>query len=80
MEMSERIAIVVLTRDGLALARRLRPVLAGGQIHGLAQRVGMAADVSFENVADHLRFLFRAGHTIVAVCAAGIVIRALGAV
>ncbi len=46
----------------------------------MAQRVGMAADVSFENVADHLRFLFRAGHTIVAVCAAGIVIRALGAV
>ena len=77
--MTERIAIVVLTRDGLTLARRLRPVLGGAQIHGLAQRIGTAADVSFENVGDHLRFLFQTGDSIVAVCAAGIVVRALGA-
>ncbi len=75
--MTERTAIVVLTRDGLMLARRVKPFLSDARIHGLSHRVGPDADASFENVAEHLRFLFRMGHNIVAVCAAGIAVRAL---
>lgn len=67
-------AIVVLTQDGLELARRLP--LAGAEVHGLAARV-TGADFAFADTMEHLRALFLEGRTIVGVCAAGILIRAL---
>ncbi len=67
-------AIVVLTQDGLELARRLP--LAGAEVHGLAARV-TGADFAFADTMEHLRALFSEGRTIVGVCAAGILIRAL---
>jgi len=67
-------AIVVLTQDGLELARRLP--LAGAEMHGLAARV-TGADFAFTDTMEHLRALFSEGRPIVGICAAGILIRAL---
>lgn len=74
----EGAAIVALTKGGLALARRIRPILPAARIHGLSARIAASdVDVSFSDAAAHLRALFAAGTPIVAVCSAGIVIRAL---
>jgi cobalt-precorrin 5A hydrolase/precorrin-3B C17-methyltransferase len=71
-------AIVVLTPGGLAVAERLKRALPESRIHALASRVqGHTADEVFTKTADHLRALYAEGIEIVAVCAAGIVIRAL---
>ena len=73
---SDPVAIVVLTEQGLVTARRMRKCLAGARIHGYAPRVP-EADVRFEDVGAELRRLFAAGADIVGVCAAGILIRTL---
>ena len=67
--------IVVLTPSALATALRIRASI-GGEVHGLAHRVS-GCDVSFEDAGAHLRALFGAGRPIVAVMAAGAVIRLL---
>ena len=69
------IALVVLDQGGLALARKLAQRLPGAEIHGLSSRV--KADVGFTTTSAHLRKLYAAGHSIVGVMAAGILIRAL---
>ncbi len=71
-------AIVVLTRGGIELAQRIKPALPGARIHAPARRAGAEdADETFGDAAAHLRKLFAAGIPIIAVCAAGIAIRAL---
>ncbi|MGY8958155.1 MAG: cobalamin biosynthesis protein, partial [Alphaproteobacteria bacterium] len=81
------IAIIALDKRGLLLARRLCPDLPGATIHGLKGRAGghepargdsVTDIVTFENTIDHLQTLFGAGETIVGICAAGILMRALG--
>ena len=69
-------AIVVLGAGALPLARRLRDVLPGSEIHAPAGK-DLAADVVFARLAEHLGVLFAAGRPIVGLCAAGILIRAL---
>jgi cobalt-precorrin 5A hydrolase / precorrin-3B C17-methyltransferase len=69
-------ALVVLTQQGAALARRIVAAVPGAEIHGLDRRV-TACDVIFSDTLAHLRDLFTTGRPIVAVCASGIVIRAL---
>jgi cobalt-precorrin 5A hydrolase/precorrin-3B C17-methyltransferase len=69
-------AIVTLSHGGFELARRIAPHVPGSEIHGLVKRVPQA-DVTFDAAADHLRALFAAHRPIIAVMAAGIVIRAL---
>ncbi len=67
---------LVLSETGLATTRRLQAEL-GGVIHGYAKRV-TAADVRpFDDVGAALRTLFSQGDPVVALCAAGIVIRHL---
>lgn len=68
------IALVALTEAGAALARRL--ALPEARLHGRSGRVA-AADESFAETTEHLRRLFATGTTIVALCSAGIVVRAL---
>ncbi|MBM3481946.1 MAG: precorrin-3B C(17)-methyltransferase [Alphaproteobacteria bacterium] len=68
-------AFVALTPRGLALARRLSPVVPGASIH--ATVAAGQSDVAIERVAPHLRALFEEGTTIIGLCAAGILIRAL---
>jgi len=76
VELPSGTAIVALGAGGLALARRLQPVLPGSRVHGLAGRAD-AADVCFSDAMAALRALFAAGTPIVGVCAAGILIRAV---
>ncbi|MCX4166064.1 MULTISPECIES: precorrin-3B C(17)-methyltransferase [Paraburkholderia] len=66
-------AIVILGASALALARRVQARYPGSQVHGLAERVD--ADVRYTELGVHLRELYARGTPIVALCAAGIVIR-----
>ena len=71
----EGAALVALSAGGLALARRLQPLLPTSVVHGLAGRAD-AADRTFSDTMAHLRALFAAGTPIVGICAAGILVRA----
>ncbi|AOJ62599.1 cobalamin biosynthesis protein CbiG [Burkholderia ubonensis] len=68
-------AIVVLGAGALDTARRIQARYPGAQVHGLASRV--TADVPFDELGAHLRELYARGLPIVALCAAGIVIRCI---
>lgn len=70
------IAIVALTVEGEALARRLADTLGNAEVHGLERRT-MSPDVPFIETIAHLRGLFQAGHPIIGICAAGILVRAV---
>ncbi|EME71742.1 precorrin-3B methylase [Paramagnetospirillum caucaseum] len=72
------IALVVVTPAGLETARALQAALPGAVLHGLSGRV--EAEVGFLDTVAHLRALFAARTPIVGICAAGILIRALGPV
>jgi len=69
-------AVIVLGPSGLATARRAMAVFPGAELHGFAKRVA-EADVRFDDTAQHLGALFLAGRPIIALAAAGIVIRCL---
>ena len=69
------VAIVVLGVGALDTARRIQARYPGSLIHGLASRV--QADVAFTGLGLHLRELYACNTPIVAICAAGIVIRCL---
>ncbi|MET3216753.1 UNVERIFIED_ORG: cobalt-precorrin 5A hydrolase/precorrin-3B C17-methyltransferase [Burkholderia territorii] len=68
-------AIVILGAGALDTARRIQARYPGALVHGLASRVD--ADVPFDELGAHLRELYARGSPIVALCAAGIVIRCL---
>ncbi|VWB73503.1 cobalamin biosynthesis protein CbiG [Burkholderia lata] len=68
-------AIVILGAGALDTARRIQARYPGALVHGLASRV--AADVAFDDLGAHLRELYARGLPIVALCAAGIVIRCI---
>jgi cobalt-precorrin 5A hydrolase/precorrin-3B C17-methyltransferase len=68
-------ALVILGTGALATARRIQALYAGSQVHALRGRV--EADVSYNELGAHLRQLYARGTPIVALCAAGIVIRCL---
>lgn len=70
------VAIVVLGRSAVPLARRLAAHLPGARIHAPRER-GIAADTHFAEAVPHLAALFAAGTPIVGLCAAGILIRAV---
>ncbi|AOJ10256.1 precorrin-3B C(17)-methyltransferase [Burkholderia mayonis] len=66
-------SIVILGRGALETARRIQARYDGAQVHALAGRAD--ADVSFTELGPHLRELYARGAPIVALFAAGIVIR-----
>ncbi len=68
-------AIVILGAGALDTARRIQARYPGARVHGLASRV--EADVPFDELGAHLRELYARGLPIVALCAAGIVIRCI---
>lgn len=71
--------LVLLSPGGVALARQLKALLPDAEIHGLRTRLGASeADVLFNGTAEHLRGLFIAGHPIIGLCAAAVLIRSLG--
>ncbi len=70
-------AIIVLSPSALPAARQIGSA-TGGTIHGAARRVPQSeADRQFTDAGDHLRALFADGTPIVAIMAAGAVIRLL---
>jgi len=69
-------AIVVLGVGALATARRMQAVYESSMVHGLQGRVS-DADVSYRELGAHLRDLYASGTPIIALCAAGIVIRCI---
>jgi cobalt-precorrin 5A hydrolase/precorrin-3B C17-methyltransferase len=68
-------AIVVLGTGAIDTARRIQARYPGSLVHGLASRV--QADIAFTELGPHLRDLYARNTPIVALCAAGIVIRCL---
>ncbi|MGN2433338.1 precorrin-3B C(17)-methyltransferase [Pseudomonas syringae] len=69
-------AIVILGNGSLATARRIQQLFPGAQIHGLAERVS-GADCTYSEFGATLRQLYHQNTPIIALCAAGIVIRTL---
>ncbi|WP_295476609.1 precorrin-3B C(17)-methyltransferase [uncultured Pseudomonas sp.] len=69
-------AIVILGNGGLATARRIQQVLPAAQVLGLEGRV-QGADHAYAEFGATLRQLYQSGAPIIALCAAGIVIRTL---
>ncbi|WP_236194652.1 precorrin-3B C(17)-methyltransferase [Pseudomonas glycinae] len=69
-------AIVILGQGALATARRLQQVYPGAKIHGLNGRVE-GADLTYSEFGATLRALYQQDTPIIALCAAGIVIRTL---
>ena len=72
-------AIVILGKGALATARRIQQLYPQALIHGLAGRVE-GADRSYSEFGATLRQLYQQDTPIIALCAAGIVIRTLAAV
>lgn len=66
-------AIVILGPGALETARRVQRRYEGSRVHALQGRV--EGDVAFTELGAHLRALYAEGTPIVALCAAGIVIR-----
>lgn len=69
-------AIVILGQGSLATARLIQQVYPGALIHGLAGRVE-GADHTYSEFGATLRQLYQQGTPLIALCAAGIVIRTL---
>nr|WP_314617390.1 precorrin-3B C(17)-methyltransferase [uncultured Pseudomonas sp.] len=69
-------AILVLGPGSLATAQRIQQRYPAATIHGLSGRVE-GADAYYQAFGDTLRALYLQGTPIVALCAAGIVIRSL---
>lgn len=74
--MSQVPAILILGEASLPTAGRIQAALPGALIHGLRNRV-KGADIAYAEFGQTLRELYLADHPIVALCAAGIVIRSL---
>ena len=72
-------AIVALSPAGAMTARRIAAALGKTSLHGARSRV-QKVDVLFDAPAEHLRALYLSRTPIIAICAAGIVIRALAPV
>ena len=71
-------AVVVLGPGGLAVGRRIANLLEDARVFGLAWRVD-GADIPFDDAGEQIRALFSADRPVIGVCAAAILIRALGA-
>lgn len=71
-------AILILGARSLPTAQRIQSALIGAEIHGLASRVE-GVDFLFDNFGETLRRLYKADRPIIALCAAGIIIRSLSA-
>lgn len=70
--------VVCISRSGQETAKRIADLL-NVPVHGREGRVD-TADAYFANALDHVRDLFVAGHPIIGVCAAGILVRAVAPV
>ncbi len=70
--------VICLSRSGQATALCIAAAL-NVPVHGREGRCDRA-DTYFPNALDHVRMLFQAGHPVIGVCAAGILVRAVAPV
>ena len=70
-----KLAIIIQGSAALNIARRIQSRYPEARVHALASRT--SADIAYEDFGAHLRELYASGTPIVALCSAGIVIRAL---
>ncbi|OAE44245.1 precorrin-3B C(17)-methyltransferase [Brucella intermedia] len=76
MERRMTLAILVLGEAAVPTAQRIAMALEHAEIRGLQSRVA-SVDDTFVHFGDAIRSLYEEGRPIIALCAAGIVIRAL---
>ncbi|MFY1032041.1 precorrin-3B C(17)-methyltransferase [Pseudomonas asiatica] len=76
LNMHQAPAIVILGQGSLATAQRIQQCYPQASIHGLEGRVE-GADLCYTAFGDTLRGLYQQNTPIIALCAAGIVIRSL---
>ncbi|TAG90164.1 MAG: precorrin-3B C(17)-methyltransferase [Oscillatoriales cyanobacterium] len=69
-------AIVILGQNSLPIAQKISAVFPGSLIYGLTDRT-TDVDINFINFGETLRELFATETPIIAICAAGILIRTL---
>lgn len=69
-------AIVILGQNSLPIAKKISAHFPGSQIYGLIDRTSNT-DIKFSNFGETLRELFATETPIIAICAAGIIIRTL---
>ena len=70
--------IVVLNVAGLSTAQQIIRDLPGAEIHASASRVALEhADLLFDDALTHIRQCFAQGRTLIGVCSAGILVRAI---
>ncbi|WP_179050742.1 precorrin-3B C(17)-methyltransferase [Nostoc sp. TCL26-01] len=72
-------AVVVLSQNSVAVARKIISAIPEAQLYGLAGRTS-GVDISFTNFGETLRELFAGGTPLIGICAAGILIRTLAPV
>jgi cobalt-precorrin 5A hydrolase/precorrin-3B C17-methyltransferase len=70
------IAIVILSESSAAIARQIQAALPHATLYGLGKRT-QTTDVSYQQFSETVQELFTNGTSIVGICAAGILIRAL---
>ncbi|MET0378719.1 MAG: bifunctional cobalt-precorrin 5A hydrolase/precorrin-3B C(17)-methyltransferase, partial [Spongiibacteraceae bacterium] len=70
------VAIVILGNGSADTAQKIQALYAGAQIYGARKRVA-AADIFYDDFGATLQALYRSATAIIALCAAGIVIRTL---
>ena len=71
-------AILTLNQSSQQLAKKIQSSI-GGEIHSFEARVKQA-DIFFSETAKHIQELFHHQRPIIGICAAGILIRALGSI
>ncbi|MEG4403942.1 precorrin-3B C(17)-methyltransferase [Microcoleus sp. MON2_D5] len=69
-------AIVILGQNSQPIAKKISAHFPGSQIYGLIDRTS-DTDINFSNFGETLRELFATETPIIAICAAGIIIRTL---
>ncbi|MEG4495687.1 precorrin-3B C(17)-methyltransferase [Microcoleus sp. F10-C6] len=69
-------AIVILGQNSQPIAKKISAHFPGSQIYGLIDRTSNT-DINFSNFGETLRELFATETPIIAICAAGIIIRTL---
>ncbi|MEG4580477.1 precorrin-3B C(17)-methyltransferase [Microcoleus sp. MON1_C5] len=69
-------AIVILGQNSQPIAKKISAHFPGSQIYGLIDRTN-DTDINFSNFGETLRELFATETPIIAICAAGIIIRTL---
>ncbi|MFS2326957.1 precorrin-3B C(17)-methyltransferase [Brucella sp. H1_1004] len=69
-------AILILSEAAISTARKVQSALGNAEVLGLENRV-QSADKSFAHFGDVIRALYEEGRPVIALCASGIIIRAV---